>query len=103
MHVCCSREGGGGGVGMSARPRRRSGNLSALKLELWSAIQAASVIIADSSTEPDLKLKAVSTIATAGAVYLRILEGSDTEARVAQMETLMHTVLEQTRNGHGAR
>jgi hypothetical protein len=88
---------------MKARPRRRSGNLSALKLELWSAIRAASVIIATTTTEPELKLKAASTIATAGAVYLRILEGSDTEDRVAQMEGLMQSILEQTQNGHGAR
>jgi hypothetical protein len=88
---------------MSARPRRRAGNLSALKLELWSAIRAASVIIGGAGTEPELKLKAASTLATAGAVYLRILEGSDTENRVAQMETRMQSILEQTRNGHGTR
>ena len=88
---------------MSARPRRRAGNFSALKLEVWSAIRAASAIIADPTTEPDLKLKAASTMATAGAVYLRILEGSETENRIAAMEAVMHTVVEQACNGYGTR
>jgi hypothetical protein len=88
---------------MNARPRRRSGNLSALKLEVWSAIRAASTIIADATTEPELKLKAASTTATAGGVYLRILEGSDTEDRVTQMEAFMQSIVEETRNGDGAR
>jgi hypothetical protein len=94
---------GEGGLGMSARPRRRSGNLSALKVELWAAIRAASAIVGDRDSEPELKLKAASTLATAGGVYLRILEGSDTEDRVAQMETLMRTVMEQAQNGYGTR
>jgi hypothetical protein len=88
---------------MGARPRRRSGNFLALKVEVWSAIRAASVIIADPTTEPDLKLKAASTMATAGAVYLRILDGSEIEDRVARMEAMMHTVLDHAHNGHGTR
>jgi hypothetical protein len=94
---------GEGGIDMSARPRRRSGNLSALKLEVWGAIRAASVIMADPSTGPDVRLKAASTMATAGAVYLRILMGSETEDRIAEMEALMRTIVEQARHGHGAR
>jgi hypothetical protein len=87
---------GEGGLGMSARPRRRSGNLSALKLEVWSAIRAASVILSDPGAAADLKLKAASTLATAGAVYLRILGGSETQERVEALEQLV-----QRRNGHG--
>jgi hypothetical protein len=87
---------GEGGLGMSARPRRRSGNVSALKLEVWSAIRAASAIIGDPGAEADLKLKAASTLATAGAVYLRILEGSEMQERIDALEQLVHR-----RNGHG--
>jgi hypothetical protein len=86
---------GEGGLGMSARPRRRAGNLSALKLEVWSAIRAASVVIGDPGAEADLKLKAASTLATAGAVYLRILEGSEMQQRIDALERLVHR-----RNGH---
>jgi hypothetical protein len=86
---------------MNPRPRRRAGNLSALKLEVWSAIRATAAIIADPEAGADLKLKAASTLATAGGVYLRILECRETEERVAQMEAMMHTVLEQAQNGHG--
>jgi hypothetical protein len=88
---------------MSARPRRRSGNLSALKVELWSAIRAVAVIVGDRYSGPELKLKAASTIATVGGVYLRILEGSDTENRVSAMESAMQSILEHTRNGHETR
>jgi hypothetical protein len=66
---------GEGGERMSARPQRRSGNLSALKVELWTAIRAASGMLDDAETTPELKLRAVSAIATAAAVYARILEG----------------------------
>jgi hypothetical protein len=88
---------------MSARPRRRSGNLSALKVELCSAIRAVAVIVGDRCSEPELKLKAASTIATIGGVYLRILEGSETENRVSAMEAAMQSILEDTRNGHDTR
>jgi hypothetical protein len=60
---------------MSARPQRRSGNLSALKVELWAAIRAASQIISDESTSAELRLRAVSAIATAGSVYAKLLTG----------------------------
>jgi hypothetical protein len=87
---------GRGDTGMTARPRRRSGNLSALKVEIWGAIRAASAIIGDPHTEPDVKLKAASTLATAGAVYFRILEGSELQARLERLEALAQ------RNGHGS-
>jgi hypothetical protein len=88
---------------MSVRPRRRAGNIQALKVELWGAIRTASAVISDPEAEADLKLKAASTLATAGGVYLRILEGSDTEDRVTQMEAVMQSIVDQTRNGDGAR
>jgi hypothetical protein len=97
--LCCTQvinAEGEGGLGVSARPWRRSGNLSALKVEVWSAIRAASLVIGDAGTEPELKLKAASTITTAGAVYLRILEGSEMQERIDALERLVHR-----RNGHG--
>jgi hypothetical protein len=86
---------------MSVRPRRRAGNIQALKVELWGAIRAASAVITDPEADADLKLKAASTLATAGGVYLRILEGHETEDRVAQMEAMMHTVVAEAHNGYG--
>jgi hypothetical protein len=88
---------------VSVRPRRRAGNIQALKVEVWSAIRAASAVITDPEADVELRLKAASAIATCSGVYLRILEGSETEDRVAQMEAMMHTVLDQAENGHGAR
>ena len=88
---------------MSVRPRRRAGNIQALKVEVWGAIRAASAVITDPDADPELKLKAASTLATAGGVYLRILEGSETETRVADMENIIQTALDQAQNGHGTR
>jgi hypothetical protein len=65
-------------------------------VEVWGAIRAASVILGDPGVAADVKLKAASTLATAGAVYLRILEGSETQERVEALEQLVHR-----RNGHG--
>jgi hypothetical protein len=68
------------------RPNRRSG----------AVFGPASAIIADPRAEADLTLKAASTLATAGAVYLRILEGSELQARIEALEEIVHR-----RNGHG--
>jgi hypothetical protein len=92
---------GEGDQAMSARPRRRSGNLSVLKLEIWSAIKAASAIMGDPDNEPELRLRAASAVATAGGVYIRILAGSETEDRVADLEVVMQSIVEQARNGNG--
>jgi hypothetical protein len=59
---------------MKSRPQRRSGNFSALKVEIWASIRAVAGVIADPETTPDLKVRALSAIAAAGGVYLRILE-----------------------------
>jgi len=61
-------------VSLKPRPQRRSGNFSALKVEVWAAIRAASAMLSDPEITPELKLRAVSAIATAGAVYAKLLE-----------------------------
>ncbi len=103
-HRPCHRtDEGEGAIAMSVRPRRRAGNIQALKVELWGAIRAASAVITDPEADPEVKLKAASTLATAGGVYLRILEGSETEAKVTDMERLVQSALDQVHNGHDAR
>jgi hypothetical protein len=82
---------------MSARPQRRSGNLPALKVELWAAIRAASALIADPESPPELRLRAVSALSTAAAVYARILYDHELEQRLAALEAADHE-----RNGHYA-
>jgi hypothetical protein len=59
---------------MSARPQRRSGNLSALKVEIWASIREVAAIVGTPGTPVDLKVCGLSAIAAAGGVYLRILE-----------------------------
>jgi hypothetical protein len=59
---------------MKPRPQRRSGNLSALKVELWAGIRYAAKLLEETETPPELKLRAVSALATAGSVYAKLLE-----------------------------
>ena len=61
---------------MKPRPQRRSGNFAALKVEIWSAIRAAAALLDDPDTSPELRLRAVSAVATAGAVYAKLLEAT---------------------------
>jgi hypothetical protein len=75
---------------MSARPQRRSGNLPALKVEVWAAIRAASGIIADPETPTEMRLRAVSAIATAASVYRGILE-IDVQAQILAIEEAART------------
>ena len=63
------------------RPQRRSGNFAALKVEMWSAIRAAAAMLDDPETTPELRLRAVSAVATAGAVYAKLLESRPDEDR----------------------
>jgi hypothetical protein len=81
---------------MSARPQRRSGNLSALKVELWAAIRATSAIIADPETPTELRVRAVSAMATASSVYARILYDHEIEQRLSALEA---STREPARNG----
>jgi hypothetical protein len=62
---------------MQGKPRRRrdSGDWCQLRVELWAGIKAASGLLDDAETTPELKLRAVSALATAAAVYARILQG----------------------------
>jgi hypothetical protein len=77
---------------MKARPQRRSGNFSALKVELWASIREVSAVIAYPETTPDLKVRALSAIAAAGGVYLRLLE-SERQQTPANQPTLPGDVI----------
>jgi hypothetical protein len=73
---------------MAVRPRRRrgAGDLRQLKVELWAAICEAGDLLADPETDPELKLKAISALATATGVYLKLSEASEFEARLTTLE-----------------
>jgi hypothetical protein len=59
---------------MKARRRRDRGDICQLRVELWAGIRAASLIVDDPETTPELKLRAVSALATAASVYAKLLE-----------------------------
>lgn len=77
------------------RRRRRSGTIETVKVELWAAIRAGLSIVEDPEMATDSRLKALSAISTAMAVYLKALETADTEKRLAELETMMQTLLQE--------
>jgi hypothetical protein len=86
-----------------ARSNRRHGNpgdLAALKRRLWRAFCDAEDVLDMEDISPDLRLKAISTMGTVGAIYAKLLEGSELESQVKEMEALMQSLL-ASRNGHG--
>jgi hypothetical protein len=59
---------------MKSRRRRDRGDICQLRVELWAGIRAASAMVEDPETAPELKLRAVSALATAASVYAKLLE-----------------------------
>jgi hypothetical protein len=83
---------------MSATPRRRrdAGDLCQLRVELWAGVRVASAMVDDPETTPELRLRAVSALATAASVYAKILYDTEIEKRLAALEAADH----HERNGH---
>lgn len=85
---------------MPTTPRRRrdAGDLRQLKVELWAGIRYAASVVDNPEMSPELKLRAVSALATTGAIYAKILYDADIEARLQALEQ----AAEHERNGHYA-
>ncbi len=83
---------------MDAKPRQRrdSGDLCQLKVELWAGARAAAAVLDDPGASPTEKLRAISALATAGAVYLKLLSETEIEARLSALERAA-----AERHGHG--
>lgn len=86
--------------GRSNRRHGNPGDLAALKRRLWRAFCDAEDVLDLDDIPPDLRLKAISTMGTLGAVYAKLLEGADLEAQIKAMEAQMQALL-ASRNGHG--
>jgi hypothetical protein len=67
-------------------PKPKPGGLYALRKKLWWAILRAEHIIDDPETLQDLRLRAINAMGQVGTVYMRLLEGSELEQRLAALE-----------------
>lgn len=65
-----------------------------LKTVLWAGLIEAADMIESPDTPPDRKLRAIAALSTAAGVYAKLLELSDFDTRLAELERLVE------RNGH---
>jgi hypothetical protein len=83
----------------SNRRHGNPGNLAALKRRLWRAFCDTEDLLDMEDLSPELRLRAIATMGTVGAVYAKLLEASELEARLSHMEALMEGRREAS-NGH---
>ncbi len=75
-----------------ARAAKRSkklaamGDLNDVRGRLWQAIEAVTDILAADDTKPDMTLRAVHAMNQAALGYAKLVEASEFEARLAEME-----------------
>lgn len=65
--------------GRSNKRHGNPGNLAALKRRLWRAFCEAEEVLDLEDITPELRLKAISTMGTLGAVYAKLLEAPQEE------------------------
>jgi hypothetical protein len=87
---------------MGAKPRRRrdSGDICQLRVELWAGIRVAAAMVDDPETPPELKLRAVSALATAASVYHKLLETPSGQATPEATDNVIN--IDVSHNGHHA-
>jgi hypothetical protein len=66
-------------VSRKPRKRRDAGDICQLRVELWAGIRYAAALVDDPETIPELKLRAVSALATAASVYAKLLDPKPTD------------------------
>ena len=73
---------------MDRKPRKRrdAGDICQLKVELWAGVRCAAALVDDPLCTPTERLRAVSALATAGSVYLKLLSEVDFGERLAALE-----------------
>jgi hypothetical protein len=64
---------GEGDVRPKPRRRRDAGDICQLRVELWAGVRVAAAMVDNPDTPPELKLRAVSALATAASVYAKLL------------------------------
>ncbi len=68
------------------RKPQKPGDLRALQRKLWWTLLRAEELMDTPELSHDLRLRAINAMAQVGSVYLRLLEGSEIETRLAALE-----------------
>lgn len=78
---------------------RKVGDLDAARKKLWQAITTAEDVLLGNESDDVLTLKAVHAITQACTAYAKLVEASELEARLAELEQ----VVEQRSKQHQTR
>jgi hypothetical protein len=66
--------------------RAKAGDIAQLRAVLWGVLLQAEQIALDPNQHPDLRLKAVGSLATISGVYLKATQQGDLEKRIEVLE-----------------
>lgn len=66
--------------------RLKAGAVHDVKLRMWEAIEAAATVLRDPEADPGLRLRACHAVTQSAASYVKVLEASEFEARLAALE-----------------
>jgi hypothetical protein len=66
--------------------RAKAGDIAQLRAVLWGVLLQAEQIALDPNQHPDLRLKAVGSLATISGVYLKATQQGDLEKRIEALE-----------------
>ena len=64
--------------------KRKPGNLQAVAVKLWAALEAAEELLAEE--DPHLRLKAVHAVSQVAGSYAKVYEVGELEARLQALE-----------------
>ncbi len=76
----------------SRKRRPKPGDIAALRRLLWACLREAEAVT--EADDPELKLKAASTVATLGGIYLRALDQHDLAREVSQLRDEVKSIKE---------
>ncbi len=65
---------------------RKAGSPDDLRAVVWEAVSAASAIVRDPDTAPELRLRAVHAITQAAGAYAKVYEATEFHARLRAIE-----------------
>jgi hypothetical protein len=84
------------------RRRAAAGDLSALRREMWFAVLRVSELLDDTTTPPELVIKAANALAALGNSYNRVTETAELEVELREMRVRVDALTNANSLGRGS-